>query len=186
MKLYVMDLEKYHRGKYIEYYLGLFPKYEQKYENYYIWDFIQSDLIYELCKNKYVIIDISDDEFNSIYDYYPRLKSSKKDMNYFAKDLISLECVNKEIILDFIKGTDIWDCTEIVSFYCYENSDFNDEILEFKNKDDLEKSNYLTKIFPTGDSLGIAIVTKSEDNHVVDIVREVLMQYSVTLNIVNK
>jgi len=185
LKLKTIDLEKYQHETYMEYYLGLFPKYEQKYENSYIWNFIQNDIVYELCKNKRVIIEINDFEFNSIYDDYPRIKLSEGETNSFNKNLINLECINKEIILDFLEGTSIWDYADIINFYCYESNNFNDGMFKFIEKDGLEKSNYFAKIFPTGDNLGLSIISKSQDGLIIDIIREVLLQYSVTLNIID-
>lgn len=219
-----INFEKHKKNNYIEHSLYIKPK--TQYDNFHIWDSIQCDIIYELCKEKKVIILINDSYFASIYDNYPskqlvddsfnhtseekssdsigggsitsvtsnffgRLNLFQKSKNLkshscsFNGSIISFDSIDKNIILDFINGTSIWDSSGILNIYAYESNVWNDNLKNIKSIRELKASKFSFEIFPMGDNLGVTISTAKENNIIVNIIEKVIQQYSVKLDIID-
>lgn len=173
MGVKLVDFEKYKDNEYIEY--GLYINNEIKYDNLDKWNSIQIDITYEVCKDKKVLIVIDDTKFASVYDDYP---SQQLANECFKGCVLNLNSIDKSLILDFISGTSIWDYSGILTMYVYGSDITKDYLLKLSSINDLINSEFLLKIFPTGDNLGLTVSARAENNFINNIIEKVIKQYS--------
>jgi hypothetical protein len=105
------------------------PKRKNEYFNGYIWDFIIVDVIYGLLNDVSFVAEIRAERYSELlgdlagYQVY----NLKKDgVSFNTKALISYKGVRKDLLVEMVKGIDIWSYDKILTLYGFDSQVISD------------------------------------------------------------
>lgn len=170
---------KIHQNCKYELTLNSLPK---EFNNLYLWNYIQRDIIYAINEEYIINIEVSDKKYSEILRSYLSNLYNFIDIDD-SRILICCNNADFRIATELLEGSDILQYTNIIKILFFSNllnsSDIN-------NYDDKLKE-VAVKMEPCGDNLGFYIYINEEnisEGSLISKIKKVLEKYKIYLNII--
>jgi len=147
-----------------------------KYNNSYLWNYVQRDLLAAIFKEHPVCVEILDKQHVEILkeyldEFYTIFEISNEKAYIFS------EKADLRLLTELIEGTDIWIYAGLLNIYACHSIRANAENLD-----------YYFKVEPFGDNLGISITLSKESGaafkeNLIERIQSVTEDYRLKLNI---
>ena len=125
------------------------------FNNSYLWNYIQRDILAVLLKDSSVCVEIFDSQKMEILKgYLDKLYTFSDTSN--EKVYIFCEKADLRLLTELIEGTDTWSYAGLLKIYACQKGYFSDDSIKINDLD------YYFKIEPFGDNLGISISVNKE------------------------
>lgn len=169
---------KIYQNRRYELTLNSFPK---EFNNLYLWNYIQRDIIYAINEDYFINIEISDKKYSEIFRCYLSGLYNFIDIDE-NRLLICCKKSDYRISTELIEGSDILQYTNIIKILFFPNL-FNSSGTNYYN----DKLNEIAvKMEPCGDNLGFYIYINDEyiaEETLIAKIKNVLEKYKMHLNI---